>query len=105
MIVIDTNALSALMQAQPNVTVRSWLDRQPSTSIWTTAITVLEIRFGIEILAAGRRRVALLRDLSRIVSDDMDGRVLAFGEADAEQTAILMGERRSSGRTGDSATA
>ena len=32
-----------------------WLDRQPRELIWTTAITVFEIRFGLELLAPGRR--------------------------------------------------
>jgi hypothetical protein len=57
MIVLDTNVLSALMQRQPDPVVVAWLDRQPSESVWITAITVFEIQFGIELLAPGRRRI------------------------------------------------
>jgi predicted nucleic acid-binding protein len=56
MIVLDTNVLSAVMQREPEPTVVAWLDRQPSESVWTTVITVFEIRFGIALLAPGRRR-------------------------------------------------
>jgi len=43
MIILDTNVLSALMRNVPDVQVVAWLDRQPRASIWTTAVTVLEI--------------------------------------------------------------
>jgi hypothetical protein len=29
-----------------------WLDRQPALSIWTTAITVMEIRYGLAVMIA-----------------------------------------------------
>ena len=54
MIVLDTNVLSALMRDGPDPIVIAWLDGLPPESVWTTAITVFEIRFGIEIVA-GRR--------------------------------------------------
>ena len=47
MIVLDTNVISALMRKQPEKPVVSWLDAQPSASVWITAITVMEIRFGL----------------------------------------------------------
>jgi toxin FitB len=56
MILLDTNVLSALMRRQADPDVIAWLDTQPPESIWTSAITVFEIRFGIEILAKGRKR-------------------------------------------------
>lgn len=41
---------------QPDPAVVMWLDRQPSESVRTTAVTVFEIQFGISLLAPGRRR-------------------------------------------------
>jgi predicted nucleic acid-binding protein len=58
MIILDTNVVSALMRPTANREVASWLDRQPRLSIWTTAITVLEAEYGLEIMPAGRRRDA-----------------------------------------------
>jgi len=53
---IDYLALSFVQDAVDLVAARRWLDRQPSESVWTTAVTVFEIRFGLELLAHGRRR-------------------------------------------------
>ena len=60
MIVLDTNVLSALMRQAPDAKVITWLDKQSRTSVWTTSVTILEIRFGLQIMAAGRRRCLLL---------------------------------------------
>ena len=54
MIILDTNVLSAAMSADTSII--AWLDRQPRASVWTTAVTLLEIRFGLEIMPSGRRK-------------------------------------------------
>ena len=58
MIILDTNVLSALMYLTPDKKVVAWLDQQPRTSIWTTSVTVLEVRFGLQIMPgrSGDRR-------------------------------------------------
>jgi len=56
MIILDTNVLSALMTDPADESVVAWLNRQPWESMWTSSITVLEIRFGIDTMAEGRRR-------------------------------------------------
>ena len=56
MIVLDTNVISALMRTEPDPAVVGWLDGLPPESVWTTSVTVFEIRMGLEILAPGRRR-------------------------------------------------
>jgi toxin FitB len=48
MILLDTNVLSALMRQRPAPEVINWLDRQARTSVWTTSVTVLEIRIGLQ---------------------------------------------------------
>ena len=55
MILLDTNVISALMQREAAPVVVAWLDAQPPESIWTTSITVFEVRFGLELLASGKR--------------------------------------------------
>ena len=56
MIIIDSNVISALMLGTPDPVVLSWVDRQPPMSVWTTSITIFEVRFGLEMMPAGRRR-------------------------------------------------
>ena len=59
MIVLDTNVLSELMRRVPDLVVLTWLDRQPPLSVWITTITLFECQFGLALLPAGRRRLAL----------------------------------------------
>jgi len=100
MIILDTNVLSALMHITPDRNVVAWLDRQPRTSIWTTAITVLEVRFGLQIMASGRRRSALMQAFEGVL-EKMGHRVVAFDADAAHQASDLMASRHKKGRPGD----
>ncbi len=88
------------MRQTPDAKVVNWLDQQPRTSIWTTSVTVLEIHFGLEILAAGKRRASLLQAFEMLL-EKIGHRVAAFDEAAAQQAADLMASRRKKGRPGD----
>ncbi len=101
MIVLDTNVLSALMRRQSDPTVVAWLDRQPSESVWTTAVTVFEIRFGLELLPSGRRRQQLEDAFSRAVEEDFQDRVLPFDQEAAREAATRAAERRAAGKPVD----
>jgi predicted nucleic acid-binding protein len=56
MIVADTNVVSELMRPSPSPALRTWLSRQAAGDLYTTAITVAEIRYGLERLPGGRRK-------------------------------------------------
>jgi len=97
MIVLDTNILSAVMRQEPDATVVAWLDKQSRTSVWTTSITVLEIRFGLQIMAAGKRRSLLLESFESLL-DTMGHRIAPFDHDAATQAADLMASRQPMGR-------
>ena len=99
MILLDTNVISALMQREADPAVVAWLDNQPAESIWTTSITVFEVRFGLEILATGRRRRSLEEAFSKALEDDFEGRVVPFDEAAAQSAGRIAAERRRLGRS------
>ena len=101
MMILDTNVVSELMDAEPDAAVIHWLDRQAWTSLWTTAITILEIRYGLTIMASGRRRTQQEAAFARLIDENFEGRVLQFDHAAAEETALLMGARHRLGRRGD----
>ena len=52
-------------------------------------------------MAEGRRRDALIREFERVISDDLQGRILAFDQPAAEQAAALMARRQAEGRSGE----
>ena len=99
MILLDTNVIFALMQRDLDPVVVEWLDSQPSESIWTTSITVFEIRFGLEILASGRRRRSLEEAFSKMLEEDFEGRIVAFDDAAAHSAGRIAADRRRLGRT------
>ena len=97
MIILDTNVVSALMRDPPDVKVVAWLDQQPRTSIWTTSITVLEVRFGLEIMPAGKRRSSLAQTFELIL-ESIDHRVAGFDSVAAQQAADLAALRQKRGQ-------
>src|SRR5260370_8934387 len=89
MIILDTNVLSALMRQVSEAAVVAWLDKQPRTSVWTTSITVFEIRFGLQILPAGKRRNALTMAFEELLLK-INQRVIPFDAAPASLASELM---------------
>lgn len=101
MILLDTNVLSAMMQVVPEEVVARWLDQQPFDSIWTSTITVMEIRAGLIAMPAGRRRDGLKQSLSTLLEEKIRGRIASFDTSAAECAAELMAVRKLRGRPVD----
>ena len=98
MIVLDTNVVSALMMELVDAAVASWLDTQARTSVWTTSVTVFEIRFGLETMSAGRRKSRLETEFQSLLLNDLQDRILDFDCTAADDAAALMARRQSAGR-------
>jgi predicted nucleic acid-binding protein len=98
-IIIDTSVFSELMRSTPDEGVLRWLDAQRADEVWTTAVTVLEVRFGLDRLAAGRRRRDLEHAFATVLDEDLARRVLAFDRAAAERTIVMLAETERAGRT------
>jgi len=101
MIILDTNVLSALMRHEPDLAIVTWLDRQPRESMWTSSVTIMEIRFGLETMAQGRRRKTLVEAFERLIDEGIEHRVADFDRRAAEHAAALMVARKSVGKPGD----
>lgn len=69
------------MRRKPDASVKAWLDAQPAASIWTTSISVLEIRSGIETLPVSRRRAYLDQMFNQMLDELLQHRVMAFDTA------------------------
>jgi len=98
-IILDTNVLSELMRDAPNPAVLIWLDRQPSRSVWLTCISLMEIRFGLFRMPAGKRRERMMEEFEAILREELQGRYAPFDAAAATQTASLMVLRNLKGRS------
>jgi predicted nucleic acid-binding protein len=98
MIVLDTNVISEMMRAHPAPRVSAWFAANPAPSLFTTALTEAEILYGLSILAAGKRRNALLAAAAAIFAEDLGGRVLAFDSPAAAAYAEIAAARRRSGQ-------
>ncbi|HVN64685.1 MAG TPA: PIN domain-containing protein [Candidatus Binataceae bacterium] len=92
---LDTNVISVLMLREADPALVHWLDRQPSESVWTTAVTIFEIRYGLESLPPGRKRKQLEHAFNIAVEEDFEGRILPFDSHAA---------RRGGGRPGGQLT-
>jgi toxin FitB len=101
MILLDTNVLSALMRRTSDAGVITWLDRQPRTSVWTTSITILEVRFGLQVMPRGKRRSVLMELFERVLTEKIERRVASFDTLAAQHAAELMAVRQKNGRTGE----
>lgn len=101
MILLDTNVLSELMLDHPNTAVADWLDRQPHLSVWTSSVTIFEIRSGLLIMPTGKRRLNRIANFERILTAIIERRVADFDAAAAEQAAAIFAERERKGRPGE----
>jgi len=97
-ILVDTNVISEPLREAPEARVIAWIDAQAVETLYLSAITVAELRFGVAVLPAGKRRDRLQMRLEREVLPLFSGRVAAF-DLDASQTyADLMAQARAEGR-------
>ena len=101
MILLDTNVLSALMHPESSEQILRWLDRQARSSVWTSSVTLMEIRYGLMIMPLGRRREILEREMENVLLKDIEGRIAHFDAAAAEEAAELMALRKQRGRPGE----
>lgn len=102
MIILDTNVISEFMRDEPDPGVVSWLDGQPRASVWTTSISVYEIRAGLYSMPAGKRRTSRLFEFEYILKETIQGRIAAFDLEAALQAAELEVGRNAKGRPVDS---
>ena len=98
MVVLDTNVVSELMQAEPSSTVLAWLDDRPTRELFVTSVTEAEIRTGIAFLPEGARRRGLAEAAERLFGGLFAGRVLPFDSAAARVYAAIAAARRAAGR-------
>ena len=97
MILLDTNVVSEPMRPAPDSRVVAWIDAQALDTLFLPAIAVAELRAGIALLPAGKRRAALDHALEEQVLPLFVDRVLAFDLGCTAAYAALMLRARLAG--------
>lgn len=88
MIVLDTNVVSEPLKSQPSSKVMEWLDRQAAETLFITAISRAELRFGVLKLPDGKRKNVLATRIDQVF-DLFEGRILSFDSAAADRLALI----------------
>ena len=97
MILLDTNVVSEPLRPAPDARVIEWIDAQPLETLFLSAITVAELRAGVALLPAGKRRTGLQQNLEKRVLPLFAGRVLSFDLACTQAYAVLLARARKAG--------
>jgi predicted nucleic acid-binding protein len=95
-IILDTNVTSELMRPAPSALVVAWVQAQDAAELYTTAITVAEISYGIARLPDGQRKDLLVSVAQEIFLTFAD-HVLGFDAPAAAEYAGIVADRDRSG--------
>ena len=98
MIILDTNVLSELLRPQPAPQVDHWLAAQDGAKVYFTSVGEAELRRGVTILPAGKRRNALTTAIEGLLAEEFRDRILPFDRAAARAYATIAAARRAAGR-------
>jgi predicted nucleic acid-binding protein len=97
-LLLDTNVLSEGMKPQPNAGVLTWLTTVDEDRVYISVVTLTELRYGIERMAAGARRKPLEDWLQRELPLRFDGRILPVDETIADASGRIVARSASVGR-------
>jgi predicted nucleic acid-binding protein len=97
MILLDTNLVSEPWKPRPDPQVVAWLDSQAAETLYVSAVTVAERRFGVAGMPIGKRRTVLHERLEGELLPVFAGRVLPFDLDAARAYAALMSKAKIAG--------
>ncbi|MBB4226737.1 type II toxin-antitoxin system VapC family toxin [Rhizobium mongolense] len=98
MILLDTNVISEPWKPVPDGAVIGWMDAQAIETLFLSAITIAELRFGIAAMPSGKRQTILRDRLEGEVLPHFAERILPFGLAASQFYSELMVRARVSGK-------
>ena len=96
---LDTNVLSELRRPKPNRKVVAFIAAQPLELLYVSAVTLAEIRFGIEVVTDATKRAELNEWLAHKVRPMFEQRVLPVTEDIMFKWRLLVEDGRKAGYT------
>jgi hypothetical protein len=97
-IILDTNVISEPLRPAGDAGVLDWLDQQDIDTLYLTAVSVAELRFGIAALPLGKRKQRLEEEFEQRILSLFEGRILPFDEAVTTSYARIRSKAKSTGK-------
>jgi predicted nucleic acid-binding protein len=95
---LDTNVPSELIRPQPDLKVKAWLAAQDLETLFISTVSFGELRKGITLRAAGKRKMELEVWIERDLLVLFSGRTLSVTRSIAERWGVFEGQRQLAGR-------
>ena len=95
---LDTNVVSEWIKPRPDAGVVAWLAQADEDRVFVSVITLAELRYGIERMAAGNRRRRLDEWLRNELPVRFEGRVLSIDGAVADAWGKVVARSEAVGR-------
>jgi len=96
---LDTNVLSELRRPKPDRKVAAFIAAQPLELLYVSAVTLAEIRFGIEVVSDATKRAELNHWLAHKLRPMFEQRVLSVTEEIMFKWRLLVEDGRKAGYT------
>lgn len=98
MIILDTNVVSEPLKLNADPNVLTWLDRQVVATLFLTAISLAELRYGIAVLPNGKKKNGLKKAMEERIIPLFANRILSFDENAAKVYAHIRSNARTAGK-------
>jgi tRNA(fMet)-specific endonuclease VapC len=89
---LDTNIPSELIRTRPEPRVEKWVFAQDEQSLHLSVVSIGELRRGLVVLPAGKRRSELERWFENDLVPRFQGRILPVTQSIADRWGVLDGE-------------
>uniref|UniRef100_A0A2X0QWK5 Ribonuclease VapC n=1 Tax=Candidatus Nitrotoga fabula TaxID=2182327 RepID=A0A2X0QWK5_9PROT len=78
MIILDTNVVSEFLRSSPEKQVGAWLSVQDGAMVYFTTVGEAELRYGVAILSAGKRRDLISDAIESMLEEDFRDCILVW---------------------------
>lgn len=99
MIILDTNVVSEMARPNMDVRVKAWFGSQRIDALFTTAVTLAEVTFGVGIMPDGQRKALLERRTGEVFDGLFPSRILPFDDRAARAYGMLLAAARAKGKS------
>ena len=94
---LDTNVVSEWVKPGPDPNVVTWLSEVDEDRVFLSVVTFAEVRRGVELMPAGRRRERLAAWLADELPVRFEGRILGIDRQVAEGWGVVMARAQQGG--------